>query len=62
MSLRFSTNIINYAFEAWGGKVSGKIDNLEYKEIIRKSCPGSCNNIIFINNFYFNIFFDIDNL
>ena len=29
------------AFEAWGGKVSGKIDNLEYKEIIRKSCPGS---------------------
>ena len=29
------------AFEAWGGKVSGKIDNLEYKQIIRKSCPGS---------------------
>jgi len=29
------------AFEAWGGKVSGKIDQQEYKEIIRKSCPGS---------------------
>ena len=29
------------AFEAWGGKVSGKIDNLEYKQIIKKSCPGS---------------------
>ena len=29
------------AFEAWGSKVSGKIDNLEYKQIIKKSCPGS---------------------
>ena len=29
------------AFEAWGEKVSGSIDNKEYKEIIRKSCPGS---------------------
>ena len=29
------------AFEAWGGKVSGKIDSKEYKEIIKKSCPGS---------------------
>ena len=29
------------AFEAWGEKVSGSIDNNEYKEIIRKSCPGS---------------------
>ena len=29
------------AFEAWGEKVSGSIDNKEYKEIIRNSCPGS---------------------
>ena len=29
------------AFEAWGEKVTGLIDNKEYKEIIRKSCPGS---------------------
>ena len=29
------------AFEAWGGKVSGKIYSKEYKEIIKKSCPGS---------------------
>tara|TARA_B100000965_G_scaffold271320_1_gene229522 strand:- start:468 stop:2150 length:1683 start_codon:yes stop_codon:yes gene_type:complete len=29
------------AFEAWGEKVTGSIDNKEYKEIIRKSCPGS---------------------
>ena len=29
------------AFEAWGEKVAGSIDNKEYKEIIRKSCPGS---------------------
>jgi len=29
------------AFEAWGGNVSGKIDNKEYKSIIKKSCPGS---------------------
>ena len=28
------------AFEAWGEKVTGSIDNKEYKEIIRKSCPG----------------------
>ena len=29
------------AFEAWGGHVSGKIDNSEYRQIIKKSCPGS---------------------
>ena len=29
------------AFEAWGGNVSGKIDNIEYRSIIKKSCPGS---------------------
>ena len=29
------------AFEAWGEKVTGSIDNKEYREIIRKSCPGS---------------------
>lgn len=29
------------AFEAWGGKVSGKIKEIEYKQIIKKSCPGS---------------------
>ena len=29
------------AFEAWGGKVSGKINDIEYKQIIKKSCPGS---------------------
>ena len=29
------------AFEAWGGNVSGKIDNYEYRSIIKKSCPGS---------------------
>ena len=29
------------AFEAWGGNVSGKIDNSEYRQIIKKSCPGS---------------------
>ena len=29
------------AFEAWGGKVAGKINEIEYKQIIRKSCPGS---------------------
>ena len=29
------------AFEAWGEKVTVSIDNKEYKEIIRKSCPGS---------------------
>ena len=29
------------AFEAWGGKVSGKINENEYKQIIKKSCPGS---------------------
>ena len=30
------------AFEAWGSKVSGKIDDKEYKTIIKKACPGSC--------------------
>ena len=29
------------AFEAWGEKVTGTIDNKEYREIIKKSCPGS---------------------
>ena len=29
------------AFEAWGEKVAGTIDNKEYREIIKKSCPGS---------------------
>ena len=29
------------AFEAWGEKVTGTIDNKEYRDIIRKSCPGS---------------------
>ena len=29
------------SFEAWGGNVSGKIDNNEYRSIIKKSCPGS---------------------
>ena len=29
------------AFEAWGGNVSGKINNSEYRQIIKKSCPGS---------------------
>ena len=29
------------AFEAWGGKVSGKINEIEYRQIIKKSCPGS---------------------
>ena len=27
-------------FEAWGEKISGKIDDSEYKQIIRKACPG----------------------
>ena len=29
------------AFEAWGSKVSGKMDNHEYKSIIKKACPGA---------------------
>ena len=29
------------AFEAWGEKVTGTIGNKEYREIIKKSCPGS---------------------
>ena len=29
------------AFEAWGEKVTGTINNKEYREIIKKSCPGS---------------------
>ena len=29
------------AFEAWGSNVSGKIDNNEYRSIIKKSCPGA---------------------
>ena len=27
-------------FEAWGEKIAGKIDDNEYKQIIRKACPG----------------------
>jgi dihydroxy-acid dehydratase len=29
------------AFEAWGSKVSGQMDNHEYKSIIKKACPGA---------------------
>ena len=29
------------AFEAWGEKVSGKIDNAEYKNVIKNACPGA---------------------
>ena len=29
------------AFEAWGEKVSGKIDENEYKCVIKKACPGA---------------------
>ena len=29
------------AFEAWGEKVAGTIDEKEYKNIIRKACPGA---------------------
>ncbi|MDC1492795.1 dihydroxy-acid dehydratase [Flavobacteriaceae bacterium] len=29
------------AFEAWGSKVSGKMDDNEYKSIIKKACPGA---------------------
>ena len=29
------------AFEAWGGKVSGKIDDREYKNVIKNACPGA---------------------
>jgi len=29
------------AFEAWGQKVAGKIDDKEYKEVIKKACPGA---------------------
>lgn len=32
-------NIVS-AFEAYGERVAGNIDELEYKSIIRKSCPG----------------------
>ena len=28
------------AFEAWGEKVSGKIDESEYKNVIKNACPG----------------------
>ena len=28
------------AFEAWGKKVAGKIDNNEFRTIIKKACPG----------------------
>ena len=28
------------AFEAWGEKVAGKIDNNEFRSIIKKACPG----------------------
>jgi dihydroxy-acid dehydratase len=29
------------AFEAWGEKVSGKIDENEYKNVIKNACPGA---------------------
>lgn len=29
------------AFEAWGGKVSGKLEESEYQSIIEKACPGA---------------------
>ena len=29
------------AFEAWGEKVAGKIDDKEYKKVIRNACPGA---------------------
>ena len=29
------------AFEAWGQKVAGKIDENEYKEVIQNACPGA---------------------
>ena len=29
------------AFEAWGGNVSGKIDDTEFKAIIKNACPGA---------------------
>jgi dihydroxy-acid dehydratase len=29
------------AFEAWGEKVAGKIDEKEYKKVIRNACPGA---------------------
>ena len=29
------------AFEAWGQKVAGKIDENEYKKVIRNACPGA---------------------
>ncbi|GFR86929.1 dihydroxy-acid dehydratase [Elysia marginata] len=29
------------AFEAWGEKVAGSIDEKEYKEVIHKACPGA---------------------
>lgn len=32
-------NIVS-AFEAWGAKLSGKMDDDEYTQIIKKSCPG----------------------
>ena len=30
-----------YAFEAWGEKVSGKIDESEFSDIIKNACPGA---------------------
>jgi len=32
-------NIVS-TFEAWGEKIAGKMDDKEYKEIIRRACPG----------------------
>ncbi|WP_375239150.1 dihydroxy-acid dehydratase [Aurantibacter sp.] len=29
------------AFEAWGQKVAGKIDQVEYESVIEKACPGA---------------------
>jgi len=29
------------AFEAWGAKIAGNIDEAEYRQVIKKSCPGA---------------------
>jgi len=35
-----SLSIIS-AFEAWGAKIAGNMDDAEYRQIIKKSCPGA---------------------
>ena len=32
-------NIVS-AFEAWGGKVAGKVSEEDYREVIKRACPG----------------------